>query len=129
MDLSKSFDSLPHELILTKLHVYGTDIDSLEFLQDYLSNRTQRVKLDFTFSSRLKILLGISQGFILGSLFFSIFLNNILWFIEKTDICNFANENTIYNSFILPQLKYCCLVWMFCCKTLQNKINPKKSSP
>ena len=129
MDLSKSFDSLPHELILAKLHVYGTDIESLEFLQDYLSNRTQRVKLDFTFSSRLKILLGISQGFILGSLFFSIFLNNILWFIEKTDICNFANENTIYNSFILPQLKYCCLVWMFCCKTLQNKINPKKSSP
>ena len=128
MDLSKSFDSLPHELILAKLHVYGTDIESLEFLQDYLSNRTQRVKLDFTFSSRLKILLGISQGFILGSLFFSIFLNNILWFIEKTDICNFANENTIYNSFILPQLKYCCLVWMFCCKTLQNKINPKKSS-
>ena len=129
MDLSKSFDSLPHELILAKLHVYGTDIESLEFLQDYLSNRTQRVKLDFTFSSRLKILLGISQGFILGSLFFSIFLNNILWFIEKTDICNFANENTIYNSFILPQLKYCCLVWMFCCKALQNKINPKKSSP
>ena len=129
MDLSKSFDSLPHELILAKLHVYGTDIESLEFLQDYLSNRTQRVKLDFTFSSRLKILLCISQGFILGSLFFSIFLNNILWFIEKTDICNFANENTIYNSFILPQLKYCCLVWMFCCKTLQNKINPKKSSP
>ena len=129
MDLSKSFDSLPHELILAKLHVYGTDIESLEFLQDYLSSRTQRVKLDFTFSSRLKILLGISQGFILGSLFFSIFLNNILWFIEKTDICNFANENTIYNSFILPQLKYCCLVWMFCCKTLQNKINPKKSSP
>ena len=129
MDLSKSFDSLPHELILAKLHVYGTDIESLEFLQDYLSSRTQRVKLDFTFSSRLKILLGISQGFILGSLFFSIFLSNILWFIEKTDICNFANENTIYNSFILPQLKYCCLVWMFCCKTLQNKINPKKSSP
>ena len=129
MDLSKSFDSLPHELILAKLHVYGTDIESLEFLQDYLSNRTQRVKLDFTFSSRLKILLGISQGFILGQLFFNIFLNNILWFIEKTDICNFANENTIYNSFILPQLKYCCLVWMFCCKTLQNKINPKKSSP
>ena len=97
MDLSKAFDCLPHELILAKLHAYGVDIKSLKLLQDYLSNRTQRVKLDSTLSSWLKILLGVPQGSILGPLFFNIFLNDMLWFIEKTDICNFADDSTIYS--------------------------------
>ena len=97
MDLSKAFDCLPHELVLAKLHAYGVDIKSLKLLQDYLSNRTQRVKLDSTFSSWLKILLGVPQGSILGPLLFNIFLNDMLWFVEKTDICNFADDNTIYS--------------------------------
>ena len=97
MDLSKAFDCLPHERILAKLHAYGVDIKSLKLLQDYLSNQTQRVKLDSTLSSWLKILLGVPQSSILGPLFFNIFLNDMLWFIEKTDICNFADDNTIYS--------------------------------
>ena len=97
MDLSKVFDCLPHELALPKLHAYGVDIKSLKLLQDYLSNRRQRVKLDSTFRSWLKILLGVPQVSILGPLMFNIFLNDMLWFVEKTDICNFADNNTIYS--------------------------------
>ena len=97
MDLSKAFDCLTYDLILAKLHAYGVDIKRVELLQDYLSYRTQRVKLDFTLSSWLKILLGIPQGSILGSLFFNIFLNDIFWFVEKTDICNFVDSSTIYS--------------------------------
>ena len=97
MDLSKTFDCLPHKLILAKLHVYGVDIKSLKFFPDYLSNRTLRVQLDSTFSSWLKILLGVPQGFIIGPLFFNVFLNVMLWFVEKTDIYNFADEKTIYS--------------------------------
>ena len=83
MDLSKAFDCLPHELVLAKLYAYGVDIKSLKLLQDYLSNQTQIVKLP--------------QASILGPLLFNIFLNDMLWFIEKTYICNFANDNTIYS--------------------------------
>ena len=49
MDLSKTFDCLPHEPVLAKLHAYEVDIKSLKLLQDYLSNRTQRAKLDSTY--------------------------------------------------------------------------------
>ena len=33
------------------------------------------------------------------------------------------SQAKIFISFILSQFNYCCLVWMFCSKTLQNKIN------
>ena len=36
---------------------------------------------------------------------------------------NLSQAKILYNSFILSQFNYCCLVWMFCSKTPQNKIN------
>ena len=36
---------------------------------------------------------------------------------------NLSQAKILYNSFILSQFNYCCLVWMFCSKTVQNKIN------
>ena len=38
-DLSKVYDCCSHDLLIAKLHAYGFDIDSLNILQDYLSNR------------------------------------------------------------------------------------------
>ena len=50
-DLSKAFNCLSHDLLITKLHAYGFNIDSLSILQDYLSNRKQRTKVDTFYSS------------------------------------------------------------------------------
>ena len=96
MDLSNAFDCLPHELILAKLHVYGVDIKSLKLLQDFILPIKHRVKFNSTLSSWLKIILEVPQGFIIGPLFFNIFLNGMLWLVERTDICNFADNSTIY---------------------------------
>ena len=61
-DLSKAFDCLSHDLLIAKLHAYGLDIDSLNILQDYLSNRKQRTKVDSFYSSWEAILSGVPQG-------------------------------------------------------------------
>ena len=42
MDLSKAFDTLNHELLISKLHAYGFDESSLKLLHSYLSNRWDR---------------------------------------------------------------------------------------
>jgi len=43
MDLSKAFDSLPHDLIVEKLRGYGADDIKSELIKDSLTNRRQRV--------------------------------------------------------------------------------------
>ena len=56
MDLSKASYCLPHDLIIAKLEAYGLDTNSLRFLFDYLSCRTQRTKMGSSSwnSSRIK---------------------------------------------------------------------------
>ena len=56
MDLSKAFDTINHELLLTKLHGYGFSIEALEVLLSYLQEKSQRVKINTTFSSWTQLL-------------------------------------------------------------------------
>ena len=39
MDVSKAFDTLPHDLIVSKLRQYRADQKTLMLIEDYLSNR------------------------------------------------------------------------------------------
>ena len=97
MDLSKAYDLLPHDLLTAKLEAYGLDNGSLNLLLDYLSFRKQKAKVGSAYSKRSKIRRGIPQGSILGPLLFNIFINDMFMIIEQSDICNFADVNTLYS--------------------------------
>ena len=98
MDLSKAYDCIPHDLLIAKLEAYGFDPPGLNLLYSYLTGRNHRVRIGNTFSSWLELILGIPQGSILGPLLFNIFINDLFDFLNKTLICNFADDNTLYSS-------------------------------
>ena len=111
MDLSKAYDCLPHDLIIAKFEACGLSKSSLSLLLDYLTSRKQRVKIDSSYSVWNEIKRRVPHGSILGPLLFNVFINDIFMFIEKSEICNFADDNTIYDcgenlSNILENLKH-----------------------
>ena len=87
-------------VFLTKPYVYYKVTFATDFreAQSYLCNRFQRSIINGSFSSWNEVITGVPQGSILGPLLFNIFLNDIFLFISKCQLCNYADDNTLYKS-------------------------------
>ena len=98
MDLSKAFDCLPHALLLAKLNAYGLSTAVCELMSSYLNQRMQRVKISNCRSSWKILNKGVPQGSILGPLLFNVFMNDMFLFMERCNLYNYADDNSIIYS-------------------------------
>ena len=69
-------------------------------MQNYLSNRKQRTKINSDFSSWEEVLVGVHLGpylaSILGPSLFNIFLYDLFFIMNETDFASYADDNTPY---------------------------------
>ena len=96
MDLSKAFDTINHELMIAKLYAHGFSKKSLTIMLSYFTNRWQRTKVNTTFSDWSELKKGVLQGSVLGPVLFNVFLNDLFYILDVTNVCNYADDTTLH---------------------------------
>ena len=96
LDISKTFDKVWHEGIVRKLRAFGISGGLLDWFEDYLKDRKQRVAVNGSLSSWGDVLAGVPQGSVLGPLLFLIYINDMTSVIEFSQIRLFADDTCLF---------------------------------
>ena len=96
LDFRKAFDAVPHRRLLHKIKGYGVGGDILNWVTDFLSNRTQYVSLDGINSNLTNVTSGVPQGSVLGPTLFIYYIND-LPDVVNTLLYIFADDTKSYD--------------------------------
>lgn len=93
LDLRRTFELVDRNILIKKLEWYRIKGAVLRWFKSYLENRTQRVKFNGMLSDPIAVKLGVSQGSVLGSLLFLLYINDLVKIIcGNCEIRLFADD-------------------------------------
>ena len=95
IDLQKAFDTVDHNILLSKLEHYGIRGISYNWFKSYLTNRKQYVLVNETKSKLLSVNFGVPQGSVLGPLLFLLYINDLNKAIKYSTTRHFADDTSL----------------------------------
>ena len=106
LDISKAFDRVWHQALISKMRAFGIDDCLLRWISNFLSNRSIQVVLDGYKSDTHYINAGVPQGSVLSPTLFLIFINDLLSKTTNPVNC-FADDSTLSFSYSFPTSRPC----------------------
>ena len=82
MDVSEAFDTINHDLMLTKLKAYGFPTNTLNLMHSYSKNRKQKVQINNKFSLEINVIAVVPQESIDEPLLLNLIINDLLLFTQ-----------------------------------------------
>jgi hypothetical protein len=95
LDLKRAFETINREVLFEKLKCYKVGGVVLQWIKNYLTGRTQRVRIGNQLSSELLCDVGVPQGSVLGPLLFIIYMNDINSCTRYVNINLFADDTLV----------------------------------
>ena len=97
VDFEKAFDLVDHQILLSKLKLYGIDREALNWFSTYLAHRRQQVSINDNKSDFETVTFGVPQGSILGPLLFLLFINDLPLYVNNVSADLYADDTTLYD--------------------------------
>ena len=110
LDFSKAFDLVDHSILLRKLKEKGITGNLLHWIQNFLGNRKQCVRIENTLSREAPLHSGVPQGSVLGPLLFLVYISDldknlkdasigVLKYVDDSKlICEVTEEDDVFEN-------------------------------
>ena len=95
VDFAKAFDKITHTTIVSACRQFQLPASTVQWIEDFLSDRSQRVRYNGTTSRWAKCTSGVPQGSVLGPILFCLATDSIRPLFSNTSVVRFADDITL----------------------------------